>query len=87
MWNGKGKYVASELTVYILKRYSSWRDNPSYILNVHRAVGFLCYNWTCNFYGWKFNLAGLKAESLSSKLSERDRIRVNLRKKSSIIYL
>jgi superfamily II DNA or RNA helicase len=33
------------------------------------------------FMAEKFNLAGLKAESLSSKTSERDRIREQFKKK------
>ena len=84
----KGKYLASELTslytkndvrvgeiIYNLNKYTN-------DINDVRAIGFCVTIEHATFMAEKFNLAGLKAEYLSSKNSNmRDEIREKFRKK------
>jgi superfamily II DNA or RNA helicase len=84
----KGKYVASELTsLYtkndirvgeIIQSLDKYTDD----INEVRAIGFCVTIEHAVFMAEKFNLVGLKAESLSSRNSgERDRIREQFKKK------
>ncbi len=89
----KGKYVASELTSLYTKndiRVGEIISNLNkYTNDIHdvRAIGFCVTIEHASFMAEKFNLAGLKAEFLSSKNSNmRDVIREKLRKKE-INYL
>ena len=84
----KGKYVASELTSLYTKNDDRVRE-IIYNLNKYindikdvRAIGFCVTVEHAIFMTEKFNLAGLKAECLTSKNSnERDRIRAQFKKK------
>ncbi|WP_026726734.1 DUF3427 domain-containing protein [Flavobacterium sasangense] len=84
----KGKYVASELTsLYtkndarvgqIISNLEKYTNN----LNDVRAIGFCVTQEHAVYMTEKFNLAGLKAEYLTSKNSnERDRIRNQFKNK------
>jgi superfamily II DNA or RNA helicase len=42
---------------------------------------FVCNSWTCNIYDRKIQFTGLKAECLTSKIQDRDRIRAQFKKK------
>ena len=84
----KGKYVASELTNLYTKNEErigeiiQALDKYTHDINDVRAIGFCVTIEHATFMAEKFNLAGLKAESLTSKnSSERDRIRELFRKK------
>lgn len=84
----KGKYVASELTSLYTKndiRVGEIISNlHKYTNDMHdvRAIGFCVTIEHAIFMAEKFNLAGLKAEYLSSKNSNmRDEIREKFRKK------
>jgi superfamily II DNA or RNA helicase len=84
----KGKYVASELTSLYTKndiRVGEILSNlHKYTNDMHdvRAIGFCVTIEHATFMAEKFNLAGLKAEYLSSKNSNiRDEIREKFRKK------
>lgn len=84
----KGKYVASELTSLYTKndiRVGEIISNLNkYTNDMHdvRAIGFCVTIEHAIFMAEKFNLAGLKAEYLSSKNSNmRDEIREKFRKK------
>ena len=84
----KGKYVASELTSLYTKndiRVGEIISNlHKYTNDIHdvRAIGFCVTIEHATFMAEKFNLAGLKAEYLSSKNSNiRDEIREKFRKK------
>jgi superfamily II DNA or RNA helicase len=84
----KGKYVASELTSLYTKndiRVGEIISNlHKYTNDMHdvRAIGFCVTIEHATFMAEKFNLAGLKAEYLSSKNSNmRDEIREKFRKK------
>jgi superfamily II DNA or RNA helicase len=90
---GKGRYVASELTSLYTKnniRVSEIITNlEKYLNDINdvRTLGF-CVTVEHAVFMEKFNLAGLKAEYLTSKNSkDRDKIRDQFKKKSSIIYL
>ena len=95
MLNGKKeKYVASELTNLYTKndvrvgQIISNLEKYTNDLNDVRAIGFCVTQEHAVYMTEKFNLAGLKAEYLTSKnSSERDRIRKQFKKKSLIIYL
>lgn len=84
----KGRYVASELTSLYTKnnvrvgeiicKLDKFINN----LNDVRAIGFCVTIEHATFMAEKFNLAGLKAECLTSKNSgERDRIRERFKNK------
>ncbi|MCC9062819.1 DUF3427 domain-containing protein [Flavobacterium piscisymbiosum] len=84
----KGKYVASELTALYTKnniRVGEIITNLNKYLNDIndiRAIGFCVTVEHAIFMTEKFNLAGLKANYLTSKnASERDRIREEFKKK------
>ncbi|KQO34444.1 restriction endonuclease subunit R [Flavobacterium sp. Leaf82] len=84
----KGKYVASELTALYTKnniRVGEIITNLNKYLNdIHdiRAIGFCVTVEHAIFMTEKFNLAGLKANYLTSKnASERDKIREEFKKK------
>lgn len=84
----KGKYVASELTSLYTKNdirvgeIISNLDKYTNDINDVRAIGFCVTIEHASFMAEKFNLAGLKAECLTSKnSSERDRIREQFKKK------
>ncbi|MFH6998188.1 DUF3427 domain-containing protein [Flavobacterium sp. FlaQc-57] len=84
----KGKYVASELTALYTKnniRVGEIITNLNKYLNDIndiRAIGFCVTVEHAIFMTEKFNLAGLKANYLTSKnTSERDRIREEFKKK------
>lgn len=84
----KGKYVASELTTLYTKnniRVGEIITNLNKYLNdinEIRAIGFCVTVEHAIFMTEKFNLAGLKANYLTSKnASERDRIREEFKKK------
>jgi superfamily II DNA or RNA helicase len=84
----KGKYVASELTSLYTKNDIRVGEIISNLnkyandINDVRAIGFCVTIEHAVFMAEKFNLAGLKAESLSSKNSgERDRIRSQFKNK------
>ncbi len=84
----KGKYVASELTSLYTKndvrvgQIISNLEKYTNDLNDVRAIGFCVTVEHAVFMTEKFNLAGLKAECLTSKNSnERDRIRAQFKKK------
>ena len=84
----KGKYVVSELTNLYTKNEErigeiiQALDKYTHDINDVRAIGFCVTIEHATFMAEKFNLAGLKAESLTSKnSSERDRIRELFRKK------
>lgn len=84
----KGKYLASELTSLYTKndvRVGEIISNlDKYINDINdvRAIGFCVTVEHAIFMTEKFNLAGLKAECLTSKNSnERDRIREQFKKK------
>lgn len=84
----KGKYVASELTsLYTnsdvrVAQIISNLDKYTNDLNDVRAIGFCVTVEHAIFMTEKFNLAGLKAEYLTSKnANERDRIRTQFKKK------
>lgn len=84
----KGKYVASELTSLYTNsdvrvgQIISNLDKYTNDLNDVRAIGFCVTVEHAIFMTEKFNLAGLKAEYLTSKnANERDRIRTQFKKK------
>lgn len=84
----KGKYVASELTSLYTKNdirvgeIIQNLDKYTNDINEVSAIGFCVTIEHAVFMAEKFNLAGLKAESLSSRNSgERDRIREQFKKK------
>lgn len=84
----KGKYVASELTSVYTKndiRIGQIISNlEKYLININdvRAIGFCVTQEHAVYMAEKFNLAGLKAEWLTSKNSkDRDRIRAQFKKK------
>ena len=84
----KGKYVASELTGLYTKndvrvgQIISNLEKYTNDVNDVRAIGFCVTVEHAIFMTEKFNLAGLKAECLTSKNSnERDRIRAQFKKK------
>lgn len=84
----KGKYVASELTSLYTKNdvrvgeIISNLDKYTNDINDVRAIGFCVTVEHAIFMTEKFNLAGLKAECLTSKnANERDRIREQFKKK------
>jgi superfamily II DNA or RNA helicase len=84
----KGKYVASELTSLYTKNNVRVGEIISsldkYINNINevRAIGFCVTVEHAIFMTEKFNLAGLKAESLTNKnTNERDRIREQFKKR------
>ena len=84
----KGKYVASELTSLYTKNNIRVGEIISNLakytndINDVRAIGFCVTIEHASFMAEKFNLAGLKAECLTSKnSSERDRIREQFKKK------
>jgi superfamily II DNA or RNA helicase len=84
----KGKYVASELTSLYTKNnirvgeIISNLDKYTNDINDVRAIGFCVTVEHAVFMTEKFNLAGLKAECLTSKnANERDRIREQFKKK------
>lgn len=84
----KGKYVASELTNLYTKndvrvgQIISNLEKYTNDLNDVRAIGFCVTQEHAVYMTEKFNLAGLKAEYLTSKnSSERDRIREQFKKK------
>lgn len=84
----KGKYVASELTRLYTKndvrvgQIISNLEKYTNDFNDVRALGFCVTVEHAIFMTEKFNLAGLKAECLTSKNSnERDRIREQFKKK------
>jgi superfamily II DNA or RNA helicase len=84
----KGKYVASELTSLYTKNnirvgeIISNLDKYTTDINDVRAIGFCVTIEHAVFMTEKFNLAGLKAECLTSKnANERDRIREQFKKK------
>jgi superfamily II DNA or RNA helicase len=83
-----GKYLASELTNIYTKndvrvgQIISNLDKYTNDLNDVRAIGFCVTVEHAIFMTEKFNLAGLKAECLTSKNSnDRDRIRAQFKKK------
>ncbi|PDS26732.1 DUF3427 domain-containing protein [Flavobacterium branchiophilum] len=83
-----GKYLASELTNIYTKndvrvgQIISNLDKYTNDLNDVRAIGFCVTVTHAEFMAEKFNLAGLKAQSLTSKNSDdRDRIRNEFKKK------
>ena len=84
----KGRYVASELTNLYTKNdirvgeIISNLDKYTNDINDVRAIGFCVTIEHAIFMAEKFNLAGLRAESLSSKNSgERDSIRSRFKNK------
>lgn len=84
----KGKYVASELTSLYTKndvrvgQIISNLEKYTNDINDVRAIGFCVTVEHAIFMTEKFNLAGLKAECLTSKnTTERDRIRAQFKKK------
>ncbi|MFV7235094.1 DUF3427 domain-containing protein [Flavobacterium sp. ZB4R12] len=84
----KGKYVASELTSLYTKNnirvgeIISNLDKYTNDINDVRAIGFCVTVEHAIFMTEKFNLAGLKAECLTSKnANERDRIRKQFKEK------
>ncbi|MBF6641587.1 DUF3427 domain-containing protein [Flavobacterium sp. J49] len=84
----KGKYVASELTSIYTKNnvrvgeIINNLDKYTNDLNDVRAIGFCVTVEHAIFMTEKFNLAGLKAECLTSKnANERDKIRAQFKKK------
>lgn len=84
----KGKYVASELTSLYTKndvrvgQIISNLEKYTNDINDVRAIGFCVTVEHAIFMTEKFNLAGLKAECLTSKNSnDRDRIRAQFKKK------
>jgi superfamily II DNA or RNA helicase len=84
----KGKYVASELTSLYTKNDIRVGEIISNLnkytndINDVRAIGFCVTIEHATFMAEKFNLAGLKAEYLSTKNSNmRDEIRKKFRKK------
>lgn len=84
----KGKYVASELTSLYTKNdirvgeIISNLDKYTNDINDVRAIGFCVTIEHAIFMTEKFNLAGLRAESLSSRNSgDRDRIRSRFKNK------
>ena len=84
----KGKYVASELTSLYTKndvrvgQIISNLERYTNDINDVRAIGFCVTVEHAIFMTEKFNLAGLKAECLTSKNStERERIRAQFKKK------
>lgn len=84
----KGKYVASELTSLYTKndvrvgQIISNLEKYTNDLNDVRAIGFCVTQEHAVYMTEKFNLAGLKAEYLTSKnSSERDRIRKQFKNK------
>jgi superfamily II DNA or RNA helicase len=84
----KGKYLASELTTLYTKnniRVGQIIDNlKKYTNDINdvQAIGFCVTVQHATFMTEKFNLAGLKAEYLTSKNSgERNRIREQFKKK------
>ncbi|WP_291130131.1 DUF3427 domain-containing protein [Flavobacterium sp. UBA7682] len=84
----KGKYVASELTSIYTKNnvrvgeIINNLDKYTNDLNDVRAIGFCVTVEHAIFMTEKFNLAGLKAECLTSKnTNERDKIREQFKKK------
>lgn len=84
----KGKYVASELTSLYTKNNIRVGEIISNLnkytndINDVRAIGFCVTIEHASFMAEKFNLAGLRSESLTAKnSSERDRIREQFKKK------
>jgi hypothetical protein len=84
----KGKYVASELTSLYTKNNVRVGEIISNLnkytndINDVRAIGFCVTIEHASFMAEKFNLAGLRSESLTAKnSSERDRIREQFKKK------
>lgn len=84
----KGKYVASELTSLYTKndvrvgQIISNLEKYTNDINDVRAIGFCVTVEHAVFMTEKFNLAGLKAECLTSKNStDRERIRAQFKKK------
>jgi superfamily II DNA or RNA helicase len=84
----KGKYLASELTSIYTKndvrvgQIISNLDKYTNDINDVRAIGFCVTVEHAVFMTEKFNLAGLKAECLTSKNStDRERIRAQFKKK------
>lgn len=84
----KGKYVASELTSLYTKNNVRVGEIISNLnkytndINDVRAIGFCVTIEHASFMAEKFNLAGLRSESLTAKnSSERDRISEQFKKK------